>query len=109
LAKRAWHSLRRSGPGRIRTKLADMLKQQLGITIDPHDMHQNQAPPHRWLDLCRWCADGTNKDGRFVHICSWDRMGDIVKSGTIAVVDDDYLSFEICRGSVKKNPDETQQ
>lgn len=94
--RRKWHSVRRDGAGRTRIKLAEMLLRDCGITVHPDDIVQNIAPSARWLDLCRWCADGTKEGGEFVHVCSWSRMGDIVRSGKIAVVDDDHLGFEVC-------------
>ena len=75
-----------------------MLQSQLGISVDPSDIHCNKSPSDRWMDMCRWCVDGRDRDGRRVHVCSWDRMGDIIRSKKIAVVDADPHAYEVCRG-----------
>lgn len=74
-----------------------MLEEQLGILVDPADIHCNSSPADRLLDLCRWCVSGT-RDGRHIHVCSWDRMGDIIKAGGLAVACDDWNGFEVCAG-----------
>lgn len=76
-----------------------MLLRDCEITVDPFDILQNISPSSRWLDLCRWCVNGTTSDGVFIHVCSWARMGDIVRSGRIAVVSNDYLGFEVCEAT----------
>lgn len=78
-----------------------MLAEQLGIDVDPEKINCNKSPADRWRDVARWDVDGfRDNDGcrQFVHVCSWDRMGDIIRSGEIAVVDEDPLHFEVCRG-----------
>lgn len=80
----------------MRIRIAAMLA-EIGVIVDPDSIHQNQDPCSRRTDMCRWCVDGT-KDGRFIHVCSWSRMGDIIKSGKLGIVDDDYLTFEVCEG-----------
>lgn len=87
----------RKRAGRTRIKMAEMLKEQHGIDIDPDDLFTNNTPAYRLADCCRWGGDGT-KDGRHVHVCSWSTMTEIIKQGTIAVVDDSYLTFEVCEG-----------
>lgn len=94
--RRRWHSVRRDGPGRMRLRIAAMLE-KLGIAVDAYDIHCNNSPSDRYLDMCRWCVDG-KRDGQHVHVCSWDRMTDIIKSGSVAVVEDDPHHFEVCRG-----------
>ena len=97
MRKRRWHSLRRDGPGRMCRRIAEMLK-EIGIEVSPYDIICNNSPSDRYMDLCRWCADGT-KDGMHVHVCSWDRMCDIIKRKSLAIVDDDRHHFEVCRGA----------
>lgn len=92
-----WRSVRRDGPGRLRLRLAAMFEEQLGITIDPCDLWV-QNPAYAKMDLARWGGDGRDRDGRFVHVCSWERMADVVRSGRLAVVTDDPLAFEVCAG-----------
>lgn len=98
MARRRWRSVRLNGAGRSRIKIAEMLESQLGIKVDSNDIHCNSTPTDKWLDMCRWCVDGKDSDGRHVHVCSWDRMGDIIRSNKIAVVDSDPHAFEICCG-----------
>lgn len=102
MRKRRWHSVRRDGPGRMRIRVAEMLKTDCGIDADPYDISCLSDPNSRLMDLCRWCVDG-KREGQFVHVCSWDRMTDIIKAGCLAVVEDDPHHFEVCRrGSAKK-------
>ena len=98
ISKRRRWKLDRDGPGRFRLKIAEMLKEQLGIEVEAHEIHCNNSPNDHWLGMCRWCVDGWDKENRRVHVCSWDRMGDIIKSKEIAVVDNDIHHFEVCRG-----------
>ncbi len=97
--KRRWHSVRRDGPGRMRIKIAALLLRDCGLIADPYDINTNNSPPDRYLDSARWDVDA-KKEGFpfFYHVCSWDRMTDIIKAGGIAVVEDNYLHFEVCRG-----------
>lgn len=100
MPRRRWHSVRRNGPGRMRIRIAKMLKDNLGISVDAYDIFCNNSPSDRHLDMCRWGVDGT-LNGTFVHVCSWDRMGDIIKAGCLAVVEDNPYHYEVCRGSKK--------
>jgi hypothetical protein len=85
----------RRKPGRTRIKLAKLLTDLLGFSVDPEDIWDNNYPEAKYLDLCRWGA--YLKNGRkSVHIASWDRMVDCVKEGITMFATDDF-SFEICR------------
>ncbi len=95
--KRRW-KLELDGPGRYRVKIAEMLKEQLGIEVDAHLINCNNSPQARLEDIARWDVYGWNSAGMKVHVCSWDRMGDIIKSKKIEVVDSCPIHFEVCRG-----------
>lgn len=94
--RRDYSGLNRYLPGRTRERLAALLKAKLNIDVDPSDILQNNTPWSKQMDLCRWCCDG-KRDGNFVHVASWDRMGDILKHG-LAVVFDKGNELEVCRG-----------
>lgn len=96
---RRWR-LDQDGPGRYRLKIAEMLKEQLGIEVESHRIHCNNSPSDRLGDVCRWCVDGWDAEGRQVHVCSWDRMGDIIRSRKIVIVEDNVHHFEVCRGFI---------
>jgi hypothetical protein len=85
-------------PGRTRVRLAQLLEQQLGIIIHPSNLQQNNNSLVKWNDLCRWCGTG-ERDGRFIHIASWDTMSKIVRSGRVLLCGrNDPLSQEVCAG-----------
>lgn len=86
------------GCGRFRHKISRMLLEQLDIIVEPSDILENKSPWCKQMDLCRWCVTGVTKSGLYVHVCSWERMGDIIKSGEIVKVNNDYLSLEVCAG-----------
>lgn len=94
---RKWHSVRVNGPGRMRIKIAAMLKEQLGIDADPYDIFTNNSPSDRLMDMCRWGVSA-KRNGSHCHVCSWDRMTDIIRCGKIGVVEDNPYHFEVCRG-----------
>lgn len=96
-SSRRWHSVRRNGPGRYRIKIAEMLLRDLQITVCPDDISVNNSPTDRWYDCARWDVWGF-RDGLPIHVCSWDRMGDIIKAGKMALVGDTIDYLEVCRG-----------
>lgn len=63
-----------------------MLQKDCGIKVAPQDIWQNNFPAARIVEACRWGVTGTDKDGNFARVCSWDRMSEIVQSGKIAVI-----------------------
>lgn len=81
----------------MRLRISELLEKQLGITADPYEIRCNNSPSDRLMDLCRWCVDGM-RDASRVHVCSWDRMTDIIKAKKVAIVEDDPHHFEVCRG-----------
>lgn len=84
--------------GKTREKLSRMIFDQLGYTAQPEDMWMNGTPWAKQMDLARWgCTASLNGLRKNIH--SWSRMGDIVKSGKIAIVMEDSVSIEICEGS----------
>jgi hypothetical protein len=89
-------------------KIAEMLKEQLGIEVEAHLIRCNNSPSDRWDDTARWDADGWDREGRQVHVCSWDRMGDIVRSKKIAVVEDNPHHFEVSHGLLPKPKPKTK-
>ena len=100
ISKRRRWKLDRDGPGRFRLKIAEMLKEQLGIEVEAHEIHCNNSPSDRWMDMCRWCVDGWDAEGRQVHVCSWDRMGDIIRCKKLGIVEDSLTNFEVSCGAV---------
>ncbi len=95
--RRRWR-LDRDGPGRFRRKIAEMLLSDLGIVVDAADIHCNNSPSDRWEDMCRWCAGGRDANGLKMHVCSWDRMGDIIRAGNIAIVEQTPGHAEVSYG-----------
>ena len=81
--------------GRVRRKLAAMIAKEFPELKTPYLLGDNQT----WVvdpflltpqipiyaspiyDCCSWDADFPLRGGGSCHIYSWDRMGDIVKSG----------------------------
>jgi len=87
---------RRRGPGRIRIKLSEIIKDALGCQCDPQDIWQNNYPAAKWLDLARWGVDCRFAEG-LKNVHSWDTMSDCVNRG-IVIVDKDLFSIEVCGG-----------
>lgn len=69
----------RRKPGRIRIKLAKMLTELLGRTVQPEDIWDNNYPEARMVDAARWGACLTGG-----HIHSWDTMNECVRKGIVA-------------------------
>ena len=86
--------LSRDGAGRSRIKIAEMLKKDLGIFIDPDEINTNAPRAVKCQDICRWEVWGTMGDTS-VCIRSWDRMGDIIKSGQVVRVGDRHQTSDI--------------
>ena len=94
-----------NGPGKLRYRIVVMLKEQLNICVEAHEIKCNNDPTSRLEDVARWDVFGVQwlSDGsaRKVHVCSWDNMRDIIKSGYLAVVDDNPSHFEVCKSDGK--------
>ena len=106
--RRRW-KLDRDGPGRFRLKIAEMLKEQLGIEVEPHRINCNNSPQDRLGDIARWDVDGWDRVHSIpVHVCSWDRMGDIIRSKEIAIVEHNPIHFEVCHGVLPKPKPKTK-
>ena len=67
--------MRRSGPGRVRHKLAEMLSERLGIEVAPGDIWEQTGAyrTNKMHDALVW--------GVGVTIGSWSTMGECVKNG----------------------------
>ena len=101
ISKRRRWKLDRDGPGRFRLKIAEMLKEQLGIEVEAHRINCNNSPQDRLGDIARWDVDGWDQvHGIPVHVCSWDRMGDIIRSKKIEVVENNPTHFEVSHGAL---------
>lgn len=98
--RKSQHKVGPQGPGRMRIKIASMLKRDLGIDADPYELFVNNSPSDRLYDMARWGGEA-KRNGLHVHVCSWDRMTDIIKAGCVAVVEDNPHHFEVCRGSAQ--------
>ncbi len=81
--------------GRIRTKLATLLKSTIpGLEIDPIDIN-SQVPMYASaiFDCCSWYAVG-KRNGMDVNISSWNTMTECVRRG-ISIVVDDTVTIEV--------------
>jgi len=93
--RRRGHILRLDGPGRTRTKLAEMIRAEFHCECNPHEIWTNNYPAARWLDLARWGVTCQFPDGLTRNVHSWDTMTDIVRYG-LATVAIDRHGAEVC-------------
>lgn len=88
--------------GKVRQKLAKVLKDQLGITVAPEDLWTQEGFYRNWNhDLARWgCSHAIMADGSTTAIASWDTMTDCARYGVDSFVDGSWYT-EICQRDPK--------
>ena len=76
--------MRRSGPGRVRRKLATMLSDRLGVDVSPHEIWEQSGAyrTNKMHEALVWGVGTT--------IGSWSSMGECVRNG-----------FEVTRSTVR--------
>lgn len=89
-----WRGLAKSGPGRVRVRLAKLLAGR-GVTVDPQDLwcQEGGYRRHTW-DLACWGSNHAEYQGRKVHLCSWCTMSACVKYGISEPDNFDFMTLE---------------